>query len=303
MASIQGKLLKFYFQFQRFISPPPKKLNLAKERAESDELSKMFKPLTELKNTPVDVNGVPGEWITPPQVSSGHTILYLHGGYYLSGSIQSHRNLAGNIAAAAQARALIIAYRLAPEHPFPAGLDDALTAYSWLLALGTRPGQIFLAGDSAGGGLVLATLLALRDRGEPLPAAGVCLSPVTNLTMSGESWNINGKKELVVNRYIADQIQPLYLGNIDPRNPLASPLFANLSGLPPLFIQVGSDEALLSDSTSFAEQARNAKVDVTLEVWPGMQHVWQYTASFVPEARQAIAKIGEFIKKFGLKAI
>ena len=301
MISIQGYLLKFYFRFQRFISPPARKLNLGKERAEMDAISKMFKPLSVLKNIPVDVNGIPGEWITPPQVTSGRTILYLHGGYYLIGSIQSHRSLAGNIAAAAQARALIIDYRLAPEHPFPASLDDALIAYSWLLAEGVRPKQIYLAGDSAGGGLVIAVLLALRKRGIPMPAAAVCLSPATDLTLNGESWKFNAKKELVVNRYTAEQIQPLYLGGVSARNPLASPLFADLHNLPPMLIQVGADEALLSDSTSFAERARIAGVDVTLEVWPGMQHVWQFTASFMPEARQAIDKIGEFIKTVNQK--
>jgi epsilon-lactone hydrolase len=297
MTSIQGNLLRLYFQFQRFVSPPSRKLDLAKERADLDALSKMFKPLTELKNIPVDINGVPGEWITPQHVMNGRVILYLHGGYYLSGSIQSHRNLAGNIASAAQARALIIAYRLAPEHPFPAGLEDALTAYSWLLAQGTPPDQIFLAGDSAGGGLVLSTLLAMRQRGIPLPAGAVCLSPATDLTKSGESWKTNAKKELVVNPYIADQITPLYLRDVSPRDPLASPLFADLQGLPPLLIQVGSAEVLLSDSMSFAIRAQEAGVEVTLEVWPQMSHVWQFTASFMPEARQAIEKIGEFINK------
>jgi acetyl esterase/lipase len=296
MVSIQANLLKLYFQFQHLISPPKRELDLGKERAELEAISKMFKPTTGIKISAVDVNGVAGEWITPPRVTNDRVILYLHGGYYLSGSIQSHRNLAGNIAVTSEARTLIIDYRLAPEHPFPAGLDDALTAYFWLLAQGARADQIALAGDSAGGGLVLATLLALRDRNEPLPAAGVCLSPATDLTLSGESWKTNAKKELVVNRYIAEQIQPLYLGSVNPSDPLASPLFADLHGLPRLLIQVGSDEALLSDSTSFAERARAAGVDVTLEVWPRMQHVWQFTASFVPEARQAIDKIGEFIK-------
>jgi len=297
MTSIQGNLLRLYFQFQRFVSPPSRKLDLVRERADIDSLSKMFKPLAELKNTPVDINGVPGEWITPQHVTDGRVILYLHGGYYLIGSIQSHRNLAGNIASAAQARALIIAYRLAPEHPFPAGLEDALTAYSWLMAQGTRPDQIFLAGDSAGGGLVLSSLLAMRQRGIPLPAGAVCLSPATDLTKSGESWKTKAKVELVVNPYIADQIPPLYLRDISPNDPRVSPLFADLQGLPPLLIQVGSAEVLLSDSMSFAKRAQEAGVEVTLEVWPHMSHVWQFTASFMPEACQAIEKIGEFINK------
>jgi monoterpene epsilon-lactone hydrolase len=295
MTSIQANLLILYFQFQHFISPPARTLDLAKERSNMEALSKMFKPLTQLKNTPIDIKGVSGEWITPQHVTNGRVLLYLHGGYYLIGSIQSHRNLAGNIAANASARALILAYRLAPENPFPAGLEDAITAYSWLLEQDTRSGQIFLAGDSAGGGLVLATLLALRERGIHLPAGAVCLSPVTDVTKSGESWKTNAKKELVLNPYLFEQISPLYLRDISPYDPLASPLFGDLHGLPPLLIQVGSDEALLSDSMSLAERAREAGVDVTLEVWPRMQHVWQFTASFMPEGRQAIKKIGEFI--------
>jgi acetyl esterase/lipase len=295
MTSIQSYLLKYYFQFQQLISPPPKELNLPNERATMEGLAKMFKPLAELKFTKVDVNGVPGEWITPPETVSQRTVLYLHGGYYLLGSVTSHRNLAGNIAAAAKARALIIDYRLAPEHPFPAGLEDAVNAYTWLLGQGIPAEHIFIAGDSAGGGLVLATLLALREQGKPLPAGGVCISPATDLTMGGESWKLNAKKEFVVNRYTAMQIKPLYLKDTDPCHPLASPLFADLHGLPPLLIQVGSDECLLSDSTSFAQRAQNAGVDVTLEVWPKMFHVWQYTASFLPEARKAINHIGDFI--------
>jgi acetyl esterase/lipase len=201
------------------------------------------------------------------------------------GSIRSHRNLAGNIAAAARARALIIDYRLAPEHPFPAGLEDALNAYQWLLAHDTQPHQVSLAGDSAGGGLVLATLLALRERDMALPAAAVCLSPATNLSFSRESWQINAKKDLMINPYYAEQIQPLYLGGIDPCDPLASPLFGDLHDLPPMLIQVGSDEVLLSDCECFAGHARRCGVDVTLEIWPG--GVWQYFPDFTEPDRQS----------------
>jgi monoterpene epsilon-lactone hydrolase len=296
MVSIQANLLKLYGKYKRFTSPPFKELDVIKERTELEDLSKMFKPLDKYEFTPVDIKAVPGEWITPPQVINNRTILYLHGGYYLIGSIKSHRNLAGNIAAAAQARALIIDYGLAPEHPFPAGLNDALTAYSWLLEQGIGAEQIFLAGDSAGGGLVLAALLAIHDRGIPLPAGAICLSPATDLTRGGDSWKTNIKKELVVIPSISALIQPLYLGDVDPLNPYASPLFGDLHGLPPLLIQVGTNEVLLSDATSFAERARDAGVEVRLEVWPEMMHVWQLTASFLPEARKAIDNMGEFVK-------
>ncbi len=301
MPSIQAIMLMLYLQSQRLISPPSKKIDLDKARAGLDAFSDRFKPLAELKHTPVDVNGVVGEWITPRLVTGGRVVLYLHGGYYMTGSIKSHRNLAGNIAIASQARALIIGYCLAPENPFPTSLNNTLTAYSWLMEQGARPKQIFLAGDSAGGGLVLATLLSLRDSGEPMPAGVVCLSPATDLTRSKESWKANAKRELVLDPYIAEQIRPLYLGDHDPRDPLASPLFGDLHGLPPLLIQVGSDEVLLSDSTSFAQHAREAGVDVTLEVWPRMQHVWQFTASYLPEGREAIERIGEFIQAVSKK--
>lgn len=296
MTSIQASLIHGFLRTKNFLSPPRNTLALEKERLELEGYAKLFKPIARLNNQPVDVNGVPGEWITPPQVEGGRTILYLHGGYFMFGSIRSHRNLAGNIAAAARARALIIDYRLAPEHPFPAGLEDAISAYQWLLEHEIQPDQITLAGDSAGGGLVLSVLLALLDRGMVLPVAGVCLSPATNLNLSGEGWATNTKKDLMVNRYLAEQIQPMYLGSIDPSDPLVSPFFGDLHGLPPLLIQVGSDEVLLPDCECFAEYARRCGVDVTLEVWPGMQHVWQYFARFVPESRQAIGRIGEFIQ-------
>ena len=295
MTSIQGNLLKLYFKFQHFISPFPKEFDLVKERAGLEATTKMFKPLAGMESEPVDVDGVPGEWITFSGGGDQRTILYLHGGFYLLGSIRTHRSLAGYISAAAQARALIIAYRLAPEHPFPAALDDACTAYSWLLAHDTRPEQIILVGDSAGGGLVVSLLLTLRDQGITLPVAAVCLSPMTDLSLSGESWETNAKKDLVINPRIAEQVPSLYLPGKDPCLPLASPLFADLYGLPPLLIQVGSDERLLSDSTRLAERARLAGVDVTLEVWPNMPHVWQIAARMLPEARQAVDKIGEFI--------
>ena len=301
--SIQARLIKLLFQSLRFLSSYSKGFDLAKLRREHDASPRLFKSMVELKTEPVDVDGVPAEWITPPQVTGGRTLLYLHGGYFLAGSIRSHRNLAGNIAAAAQGRALIIDYRLAPEHPFPAALDDAYTVYCWLLGQGIQPEQIILAGDSAGGGLVLSLLLVIRGHGAPLPAAAVCLSPVTDMTGGGESRISNAGKELMVDPRISSQVPSLYLAGADLHNPLVSPLFADLHGLPPLLIQAGSEETLLSDATRFAERARRAGVDVTLEVWPGMQHVWQIMASLLPEGRLAIAQIGEFIsqREIGVK--
>lgn len=274
-------------------------MDLAKERLGLETMARMFKPVYEWKTEPVHVNGVPGEWLIPKRAAGGRTVLYLHGGFYILGSLATHRCLAGNITAAGQARALVIDYRLAPEHPFPAGLEDAYTAYTWLLAGGARPEQIILAGDSAGGGLVLSLLLTLRERGTALPAAAVCLSPLTDLTYSGKSWKANVKKELGINPYVAQAVPSLYIPGEDPHLPLASPLFADLHGLPPLLIQVGSAEILLSDSTRLADCAGEAGVEVTLEVWQNVPHVWQAGASILPEARQAVGKIGEYIAAHG----
>jgi acetyl esterase/lipase len=224
-------------------------------------------------------------------------ILYLHGGAYHAGSIKSHRFLAANIANAAKARALIIDYRLAPEAPFPAAVEDAQAAYLWLLANDVAPGNIVVAGDSAGGGLALAMLVALRDSGEPLPAAVVCLSPWVDLAGTGEYCARRVKADLIVDPTMGLKSAEMYLRDADPRAPLASPVYANLGGLPAMLVQVAADELLLSDSVRLAERARADGVKVTLEIWEGMQHVWQLVASFLPEGQQAVDRIGEFIRQ------
>ena len=185
---------------------------------------------------------------------------------------------------------------LAPEHPFPAAVEDAVAAYGWLLSQGYAPGKVVVAGDSAGGNLALALLVYLRDRRRPLPAAAVCLSPNPDLTYSSESWVFNSKKDVMIDARKERQAVEIYLRGADPRSPLASPYFADLRGLPPLLIQVGSREVLLSDAMLFAEKARLAGVEVTLEVWPGMQHEWHFAAKLMPEGRRAIARIGEFVE-------
>jgi acetyl esterase/lipase len=297
MQSWQGYVLLLYFRLNRFLFNRSGELNVEKDRHDLDALARLFKPLVPVDRSPVDVNDIPAEWITPYGISTERVILYLHGGSFNSGSLVSHHSLAANIALACKARALLINYRLAPEYPFPAAVQDALSAYEWLLASGIPAEQIIVAGDSAGGTLTLTLLVQLRDQGRPLPALAVCLSPATDLTMSGESWTSNRAKDIMLDpRNIRTSVE-IYLRNADPLSPLASPLYADMQGFPPLLIQVGSDEVLLSDCTRFAKQAEKAGVSVTLEVWQGMQHVWQFAASFLPEGRQAINHIGQFADK------
>lgn len=298
MTSWQYKLLKVYFRTQRLFKRSTRDVDVHKERADLKALAAKFKPTITPQCTALTASGIPAEWIVPPGASLDRVVFYLHGGSYNIGSINSHRALAANIANAAQTRALIVDYRLAPEHPYPAALEDALAVYRWLLAGGAAPGQIVIAGDSSGGGLALATLVALRDAGEPLPAAAVCLSPLTDLAITGESWTTNVRADVVIEPEVLFTFVQWYLQDTDPRTPLASPLYADLAGLPPLLIQVGTAEVLLSDSTRFAERAQAAGVDVTLEVWESMQHVWQLSANLLPEARQAIDQIGDFIRRY-----
>ena len=294
MRSWQSYVLIFAFRFKRLLLDRPDELDVEKDRRELEAMPKLFKPLGPIECAPVVVNHVPAEWIKPQGISTERVILYIHGGSWNSGSINSHRPLAANIAIACKARALIIDYRLAPEFPYPAANEDAMAAYEWLLANGNSPQQIAVMGDSAGGTLTLGLLIQLRDQGKPLPALAVCLSPATDFSMSGESWRRNRTKDIMLNLKNIQKAGEIYIKGADLRSPLISPLFADLHSLPPLLIQVGSDELLLSDAKLFTEKAREAGVPVTLEVWDGMQHVWQYTASFVPEARRAIVNIGEF---------
>jgi len=243
----------------------------------------------------VDAGGVPAEWVAPPGVSPGRVLLYFHGGAYQIGSPANLRHLVALLSGAAGARALSVDYRLAPEHPFPAAIEDALAAYRWLLASGIDPALIAVAGDSAGGGLALGALVALRDAGDPMPAGAVMLSPWTDLALTGDSLRTRAAVEVMVKPEGLPEDVALYLAGADPRHPYASPLYADLRGLPPLLIQVGDAEVILDDSTRLAARASEAGVEVSLEIWDDMPHVFPAFAGLLPEADQAIERVGSWL--------
>jgi len=243
-----------------------------------------------------------GEWFEPVSLlatgsGGAPTILYLHGGGYYFCSPRSHRSLVFGLATRASASAFSLDYRLAPEHRFPAALEDAIAAYRHLSATGTPPESIVIAGDSAGGGLALATLVALRDAGDPPPAGGLLFSPWTDLAASGATIRTNDGADPMFSGSAIGRAAQVYLGNTAANHPYASPVYADLQGLPPLFIQAGSTEVLLDDSRRVAENARAAGVAVELQVWPNMPHVWQIFAPFIPEARRALDGAAGFVRE------
>ena len=276
--------------------PPSSSLTIEQRRAQYDRAERVFSTPADVAIEAVKAPQRPAEWLRPPRVRSDTVVLYLHGGGYVIGSPRSHRHLAAAIARAAGARALSLDYRLAPEHPFPAALDDAVAAYQWLLGQGVTPGRVVLAGDSAGGGLTVAALIALRERGLPRPAAGVCISPWVDLACCGASYATKAATDPIVTRDGVAELAHAYLGAGDPKTPLASPLYADLRQLPPLLVQVGSEEVLLDDARGLGERARAAGVDVTVEEWPAMIHVWHWFLPMLDEAERAIAVIGDFVR-------
>lgn len=255
----------------------------------------------DVKQEPVRAGGVPAFWFTPPLTPPAATrsaraktaILYLHGGGYVMGSVATHRSLIARIARASGVRCLALDYRLAPEHPFPAGIEDACAAYRWLIAEGIPASGIVIAGDSAGGGLTLACLVALRDAGDRLPAAAVCLSPLADLELTGASAN-GTIDDPMVSREGTQVMVDAYLQGRDRRDPRASPIHADFKGFPPLLIQVGSREILLDDSTRVAARARAAGVPVVLEVGEGLTHVWQLHPH-LPESAASVERIARFV--------
>jgi acetyl esterase/lipase len=246
-----------------------------------------------VKVSPAEVGGIGGEWLEGTQ-PNGAVLLYLHGGGYFGCSAETHRPITAWFARQGF-RVYAPNYRLAPENKFPAAVEDAVVVYRGLLSEGCEPRRIVVAGDSAGGGLTLSLLLALRNAGVPLPAGAALFSPWTDLAATGESVKTNTKRCAM---FHGEDIAPsarMYLGETDPRDPLASPLYANLAGLPPLLIHVGADEVLRDDSTRLAERAKAAGVRVELKVWPVVPHAWQLAIGKIPEARESLKESAAFL--------
>jgi epsilon-lactone hydrolase len=293
MASQDIKTVRMLLAALRSGEEPP----LPELRARYDGISAMFPLPDGVTVETIDAGGVPAERLSNASTVASRTILYLHGGGYAIGSPVSHRHLAAAIVEAAGATLVVPAYRLAPEHRYPSAIHDALAVYNWLLEQGQDPRQLIIAGDSAGGGLALATMVSARNRGINLPAAAVLISPWVDLAGTGDTLETLQARDPIVQKAGLLDMAGYYLGDRDPRTPLASPLYADLTGLPPLLIQVGTDEVLLDDSVRLDQRAREQGVATTLEVWDEMIHVWHFFHPQLQEGREAIQRIGEYVRE------
>jgi len=275
--------------------PPGVDIPLEQRRKGMEKVA--FKVAGDIGVEAVTVAGRAAEWITAPGSQTGRAILYLHGGGYVMGSLTTHRALVGEISRAAQAAALLVDYRLAPEAPFPAAVEDGVASYRWLLDQGFMPKNLAIAGDSAGGGLAVATLISARDQGLPMPKAAVPISPWSDMTCSNESYKTRAEADPLVGSGSIGDMANLYLQGKDPKHPYASPNFASLKSLPPLLIHVGRDEVLLDDSIKLDQKAKTDGVNSTLEIWEDMIHVWHAFHPMLPEGKQAIERVGAFLRE------
>jgi epsilon-lactone hydrolase len=274
----------------------PRPASVAERRERLDALGHAYPTAADISRETVSADGVPAEWTVAPGADASRVLLYLHGGGFSVGSIVSHRAMVAETGRAAQARTLAIDYRRTPEHPFPAALDDALKAYRWLLAQGVQPGRVAIGGDSAGGGLTLALMVALREHGLPLPACGWCISPWVDMEALGESFTDRAAADPTVQKETIQMMAQWYLGGANPRHPHAAPIYGDLRGLPPLLIQVGAAETLLDDSIVLARKAGAADVLVDLQIWPEMIHIWHIFFPMLSAGGRAIASGGTFVR-------
>ena len=275
----------------------PENPTIEDSRAGFEKLARVVGGNTPADVQQVDAGGVPSELVSADQASDSTVVLYLHGGGYVIGSPRTHREFARRLSTASQAQVLVIDYRLAPENPFPAPVEDAVSAYRWLLDEGYLPERIAIAGDSAGGGLTVATLVSIRDQGLSLPACGVCLSPWVDMEGIGDSMTSRAGLDPMVQKEGLVGMAGLYLADADPRSPLAAPMYADLVGLPPLLIQVGASETLFDDAVRLDEKARSAGVETTFEEWDDMIHVWHIFAPMLDEGQKAIERMAEFMRE------
>ncbi len=300
MSSIQN------FAFQKFLSQGIKlaqKKIKGRESVTVEETRKGLEKLFGFSKIPKGVkfekaqcDGIPAAWVIPKNFKNSGVILFLHGGGYMLGSIKTHSPLMARIALASKTKVLAIEYGLAPERPFPHGLEDSIKAYHWLIKEGYDPKKIVIAGDSSGGGLAIAAMLKLKDENEPLPVACVCLSPWLDLEVSGETVVTNAKKDLLVNSIGLQIASFTYAVEEKLTHPYISPLFSDPTGLPPMYIQVSDSEVLLDDTLRFEKKAKASGVDIEVHIWKNMLHVW-HAFGFLPEAKKAIKDIGVFIEK------
>jgi acetyl esterase/lipase len=267
-------------------------LDVAGARQNFEQFDQIFPLSPDVRIEKVSASGVPAEWVSAPEVLTDRAILFFHGGGYVIGSINTHRELCSRISRASDARVLLIDYRLAPEHPHPAAVEDAMKAFRWIRAQGISAGRVVLMGDSAGGGLAIAMLALLRSTRMDMPAAGVCLSPWIDLECIGKMPKLPDR---VLTKEGLRELGRLYLGGKDPRTPFASALYADLKGLPPIYIQAGTAEILLDDTDRLAERAAKSGVEVNVDTWNGLFHVFQLYP-MLPEAREAVDKIGAYVR-------
>ncbi|MCU7494071.1 MAG: alpha/beta hydrolase [Ignavibacteria bacterium] len=304
MPSFQSRLIRFVIKHRHLLRFQLKKkdvfdfnTSIAGFREDCEKGAGMFGKLPEtIEVTPVNICHIKAEWIVPKGVGKDKVVFYTHGGGYVSGSCSDHRGLVSRIVKAVNIPALLFEYRLAPEVPFPGAIEDSVEAYKWVLSQGVSPSNIVIIGESAGGGLALATLLALKEKGIELPSAAVAVSPWTDLKCTGESYRTKNDVSVApLNSWTV--FSKYYACDNDPGNPLISPLYGDLHGLPPLLLQAGEDDELFDDSVQFAEKAGDAGVDVTFRKGKGMLHCYAFLPAFVPESREAMEEILTFIKE------
>ena len=283
---------------RQILASTPRPAGWVERRERLDALGSRYPLPADVLVEPVDANGVSAEWTLTPEAEASRVILFLHGGGYVSGSLDSHRHMVAQAGREARVRTLALGYRLAPEHPFPAALNDAIAGYRFLLSRGFDPKRIAVAGESAGGGLAIAMLVSLRDGGVSMPACIWCSSPWVDLEAIAESMSAKAAVDPLIQKSYLMELAAAYLHGADPRTPMASPIYADLRGLPPLLIQVGSAETLLDDAVRLAGIAAAADVRVTLEVWPDMIHAWHLFYQQLAPGRRALAQVGAFLVRF-----